>query len=890
LLPFPFLFLFLFLSLPLPVPSESEHLMPGRGLVRVVLASLGAFSLACASGTVTTTTPSPANAQGAAKPGGEKPAATKTIAELTKSSAKHAGLFTIYQDTVSGALLMVVRKDQIGKEFIYWSVTDEGALPAGSFRGAFGPNEVFAVRKNFNKIEFVTQNTNFYFNPASPLSRAADANISPGLLASIDIAATDTASGEYLIKADELFLTETLRQIKPSPRPGTPPTPAAFTLGTLSKDKTHVVSVRSYPLNTDVVVEYVYVNPAPTNSGGPAITDPRNVSLTIQHTFLEMPVNDYRPRYADPRVGFFTDEVTDLTSTSVTPWRDQVHRWNLVKKDPRAALSDPVEPITWWIENTTPVSLRPAIREGVLRWNQAFEAAGFSNAMVVREQPDTATWEAGDLRYNVLRWTASPNPPFGGYGPSFVNPRTGQILGADIMLEFIFVTNRIQQAELFEYAGLSLAAPELETDPGACAAQAYLQQEAAFGLSALQMLGATDDELEAYVYDAVVSLVLHEVGHTLGLNHNMKASQMLSPAQLQDSALVAARGVSGSVMDYHAANVPPPGGRRAPVFDTKPGPYDTWAIEFGYRPPLADSAAEAARMTALLDRSTEPQLAFGNDADDMRSPGGGVDPRVMVGDLSNDALTWAEGRMALADTLLDGLDRRYPKPGQDYATLRAAYLRTTGEKGNAAVVTSRYIGGVYVSRGVDGQPGAGLPFTPVPLAEQQRAMRILRNDFFAPDAWSASPELLAELQQPRRGFSGPGEPLIHARVLTMQKTVLSFLLAPQTQARLTDARLYGNKYSASQMMSDLTDAVFAADARGNVNTFRQNLQLEYVSQVAAMIKGPTAKNYDYVAKSAAVASLKKIQAQAATPTGDAETRAHRQHLSLVVGEALDPKS
>lgn len=861
--------------------------MPGRGSLRILLAFLGALSLACASGTVATS-PTPANAQGAAKPAGDKPAPKKSIAELTKGSTAYEGLFTIYQDTATGALQMLITPAQVGKEYIYWSVTDEGAVPAGTFRGAFGPNRIFAVRRNFNKIEFVTQNTAYYFNPSSALSRAADANISPALLASIEIAATDSATGNVLIKADELFLTETLRQVKPTPRPGPTP-PTTFQLGTLSKSKTHVVSVKSYPLNTDVVVEYVYDNPAPLASGGPAITDPRSVSLTIQHTFIELPDNDYQARATDPRVGYFTDQVTDLTSTSVTPWRDQVHRWNLVKKDPNAALSDPVEPITWWIENTTPVDLRPAIREGVLRWNEAFETAGFTNAIVVKEQPDTATWDAGDIRYNVLRWTASPNPPFGGYGPSFVNPRTGQILGADIMLEFIFVTNRLFQAELFESAGQSLVLPDLEAGEASCSAQLYLQQQAAFGASALRMLGATEAEMQQYVYDAVVSLILHEVGHTLGLNHNMKASQMLTPAQLQDSTLVAARGVSGSVMDYHAVNVSPPGGKRTVPFDVRPGPYDRWAIEFAYRPSLADPGAEAARQAALLSRSTEPQLAFGNDADDMRSPSGGIDPRVMVGDLSNDALAWAEGRMILADTLLDGLDQRYPKPGEDYATLRAAYLRVTGERANAAVVVSRYIGGVYVSRGVDGQPGAGVPFAPVSLADQKRAMKILQDRFFAPDAWDASPALLARLQEPRRGFSGPGEPDLHARVLTAQKGVLSFLLAPQTQARLTDSRLYGNEYSAAQMMSDLTTAVFAADARGNVNTFRQNLQLEYVSQLAAMLKGATAKNYDYVSQSAAVANLQRIQAQVAVPTGNAESRAHRQHLALVVGQALDPK-
>lgn len=859
--------------------------MPGRGIVRGLLPLLAAASLACASSQTAVTTPTPSG--GAAKAGGDKAAPSKSIAELTKSSKKFEGLFTIYQDTVTGALQMLVKKDQVGKEFIYFSVTDEGALPAGSFRGAFGPNNIFAVRKNFNKLEFVTQNTSFYFNPASALSRAADANVSEGMVASIEIASTDSATGAYLIKADDLFLTEALRQVKPTPRPNTPP--GTFTLGNLSKSKTHIVSVKSYPLNTDIVVQYVYENPAPQARGGPEITDPRNVSLTIQHSFIEVPQNDYQPRYADPRVGYFTDQVTDLTSTSVTPWRDQVHRWSLVKKNPDAPLSDPVEPITWWIENTTPVELRPAIREGALRWNEAFETAGFTNAIVVKEQPDTATWDAGDLRYNVLRWTASPNPPFGGYGPSFVNPRTGQILGADIMLEFVFVTNRLLQSQLFEYAGQTLVLPQEEGWEDRCEAQALMQQQALFGATALQLLGADEVEVNDYIYQSVVSLVLHEVGHTLGLNHNMMASQMLTPAELRDSAVVARRGISGSVMDYHAVNVSTVGANKAAAFDVHPGPYDRWAVEFGYRPPLADPAAEGARQAALLSRSTEHDLAFGNDADDMRAPGAGIDPRVMVSDLSSDALTWATDRMILADTLLDGIGVRYEKSGENYAPLLTAYQIVTGQKATAAVVASRYVGGVYVSRGVDGQPNAGVPFTPVPRAEQERAMELLRTRFFAPDAWDAPPALLAHLQAPRRGFSGPGEQNLHGRVLAAQRGVLQFMLAPQTTARLTDSRLYGNTYSVAEMMGDLTDAVFAADARGNVNTFRQNLQVEYVTEVAAMIEGPTAKNYDYVAKSAAVATLKKVQAQVATPSGNAETRAHRQHLALLVAQALDPK-
>ncbi len=141
-----------------------------------------------------------------------------------------------------------------------------------------------------------------------------------------------------------------------------------------------------------------------------------------------------------------------------------INRWHLVKKDPSAAISEPVEPIVFWIENTTPVEIRETVRDATLAWNEAFEAAGFRNAVVVKVQPDDAKWDAGDIRYNVLRWTSSPQPPFGGYGPSFTNPRTGQILGADIMLEYVYLTNRLSQDKLFSTAALSLESAEDSTD------------------------------------------------------------------------------------------------------------------------------------------------------------------------------------------------------------------------------------------------------------------------------------------------------------------------------------------------------------------------------------------------------------------------------------------
>jgi hypothetical protein len=279
-----------------------------------------------------------------------------------------------------------------------------------------------------------------------------------------------------------------------------------------------------------------------------------------------MPEEGYEPRADDFRVGYFGQRVTNLTDTSVTPYDDVINRWRLVKQDPDAEISDPVEPIVWWIENTTPVELRDTIRDAALTWNIAFEAAGFSNAMEVRVQPDDADWDAGDIRYNVLRWTSSPTPPFGGYGPSFTNPRTGEIIGADIMLEYVFLTNRIRYSELFDVAGLSqwLPAEQLAEATGEpviehrarahgamCNFAEHLQMETLAGLAALQAQGATTVKMNELIRQSLHYLVIHEIGHTLGLMHNMRASSTISLEELANGETV-----TGSIMDYPALNLP----------------------------------------------------------------------------------------------------------------------------------------------------------------------------------------------------------------------------------------------------------------------------------------------------------------------------------------------
>lgn len=816
----------------------------------------------------------------------------KTIAEVTKSSTRADGLFTLFQDTVTGESHLMVRPEQVGREYVYFAHTVDGVVDAGHFRGNFRDNKVVSVQRHFDRVLFVTQPTQFHFDDGNALARAARANVSPAVLAAARIVAKDS-TGALLIEADPLFEKEVFTQVKPSPNPNAGP--RRFTLGSLNDDKTRIVGMRSYPMNTDVVVDYVYTDLSPTAGGSDGVVDARNVTIRLQHSLIEMPQNDYQPRIDDPRVGYFFDRQTDMLSTSATPYRDLINRWHLVKQDPSAELSEPVEPIVWWIENTTPEEFRPTIREAVLQWNRAFEQAGFRNAVEVRVQPDDADWDAGDIRYNVLRWTSSPNPPFGGYGPSFTNPRTGQILGADIMLEYVFVTNRVHQDRLFGEAALGMLAPigadiTAAEAAGHCTLGMQLHNTALFGLQALKAAGASEVEVDEYIRTSLHYLLLHEVGHTLGLNHNMKASQARSMNELGNASLTADMGLYGSVMDYPDVNLALPGEPQGEYFMTTVGPYDRWAIEFGYSPALETPEAERARLETILSRSTDPRLAFGNDADDMRSPGKAIDPRVNTNDLSSDAIDYAVHKIELADRLLDGLIEKYEEAGESYHALRNAYLILTGHQGSAGAVISRYIGGVYVDRAMQGQPGATRPFTPVSREDQKRAMAALAEHIFAADAFAAPEPLVSRLAMQRRGFDffgGTEDPKVHDRALNIQQGVLAHVLHPVTLTRITDSRLYGNEYPVAEVVNDLTDAIFAADAHTNVNTFRQNLQIAYVDRLARMVGEKTRDEYDAIAQSAALANLRRIDGMLAGKRGNAETRAHTAHVRLAIERALE---
>ena len=808
---------------------------------------------------------------------------SKTLEDFIKSSKKIEGLFDIYQDTITGQVQMLIREDQLNKDYIYGSQIADGVVRTAGFRGQYKDEKILNFKKFFNKIEISAVNSNFYFDENNPLSKSKDANISNSLISSVKIKYFDKKKNAYLIDADGLFISELLTRIK------LPTNPfqynRSFQLGRFDRGKSKIEKIKNYPKNLNVKTNYVYNNPNVGSSGSSAVEDSRYVSIKTFHTIVEMPDDDYQIRLDDQRVGYFLTQVDNLTDPGTTNYRDLINRWKLIKKDPSLEISEPVKPITWWIENSTPIEWRETIKEAVLKWNPAFEKAGFKNAIQVKIQPDDAEWDAGDIRYNVLRWTSSPNPPFGGYGPSMVNPRTGEIIAADIMLEFVFFTNRVFYDKLYSDATSIMDTNNYDHthdhDNFVCSAGSILHDNINFGRTFIALNG-DDYDLEELERQSMMYLIMHEVGHTLGLNHNMKSSSIHSISELYDANELKGKAISGSVMDYPALNLNPNPKIKSPYADSSVGHYDEWAIEFGYKPFNSEQ-----ERNEILSRSTDPLLIFGNDADILYSSRG-IDPRVQTNDMSSDPISYSIDRMRLVNELFDDILDKFQISGNTYEDLRRAFFNLNSQYAGAASTISKFIGGVYVERSVIGQKGSKKPYTPVNYKDQKRAFKALDEYIFSSDNYKIPSKIINYLARQRRGFefySGPEDPKIHDLILSNQARILSQLMAPNTLQRLKDSELYGNKYKLSEFMTDLYKSIFS-EIDGNIDSFRQNLQIVYTKRLVDIISSDKGKRYKNHAKSLALLNLNEIM-ESINSNGNISSRAHKMHLKSIIEKALD---
>jgi hypothetical protein len=325
--------------------------------------------------------------------------------------------------------------------------------------------------------------------------------------------------------------------------------------------------------------------------------------------------------------------------------------------------------------------------------------------------------------------------------------------------------------------------------------------------------------------------------------------------------------------------------KQGQYFTTKPGPYDHWAINYGYSEALEDPIEEQKRLEAIAGQSHKPELAFANDADDMRATGKAIDPRAMLFDMSSDPIAYGEQRCEMVKAELKNVLKDVADPGKSWQEVGQAYMTLTKDAGNALTAISRYVGGVYVERAVQGQAADTLPFKPVEADKQRRALLALAKYAFAPDTLAAPPELYAHLQQQRRGFDHGDEtedPKLHDMTFRMQTSLLSHVLHPLTLQRLQDSALYGNEVSVDEVLSTLTTAICTGDDPAKpVSTMRQNLQLDYITRLLNIAH---TGSYYHATQSSALLQIERIR-----NLTFANTPAHQLAIKYRIRRALDEK-
>ncbi|NCX30162.1 MAG: DUF5117 domain-containing protein [Proteobacteria bacterium] len=761
----------------------------------------------------------------------------ETIEEFIEDGEyeKLEGFMNILHETEKDKYYLIIEKNKLNKEFIYFTYILNGPQAVGASGGSLGEGYILEFRMFKDDIGLYKINTKFTYDEPNKITQSKLTNIIEAFMGRFKVEVKE--EDRFLISADKLFLSEILTSVTPN----IPREYAEYydlNLGKLDKEKTYIADIRNYPKNTAVEINYGFFNAKPKPSASvDAVADKRYTFISARHLFVEMPDDKFEPRVADQRIGYFSQKVTDLSTYDTYPARDLMNRWRLVKKNPDAELSEPVEPIVFWVENSTPEEIRPFVVKGIEGWNAAFEEAGFKNAVVAKIQPDDAEWDAGDVQYNVVRWASTPSPRYAGYGPSIANPRTGEIIAADIVQEFNAIKRGYTYRKLWGYS-------------------------------------EDKDPLEQWI----VSLTMHEVGHTLGLRHNFKSSWIYDADEIHDTSITGKSHI-GSVMDYDPINIAPEGKEQGNYFPHAPGLYDRWAIKFGYTPNLSDSEREE-----ILSQSVLPELIYGTDGDAMGSPGSNIDPRAKRYDLSGDPVKYTSERIDVINSKIKELPSIYLTEGETSTEFRSTFFSLTREKGRFMEGVSRLIGGVYSNRVVNGQEGI-TPFEAVAYDDQKNAMNLISAKLLSNNAFTFDPEILKYLQSEKRAAYSPGigneDPQLHDLVLGMQGMVLAHILHPKVMQRLVDSAQYGNTYMPKEVLDDLFNAIFVQ--KEEANTFKMNLQSKYTD---GLIDALADDSYDEISKSAIYSSLNEIEKFSSRPYGDDSYKNHLKFINWKVNKAL----
>ncbi|HLK16438.1 MAG TPA: zinc-dependent metalloprotease, partial [Fimbriimonadaceae bacterium] len=614
--------------------------------------------------------------------------------------------------------------------------------------------------------------------------------------------------------------------------------------------RSFIETVKSFPENVEVESQLTFNSSGGGGGfrgGGGGGGGSRTTSTAwVHYSLLMLPETPMRPRLKDSRIGFFSTFFTEYDGAKLASERvGYIDRFRLEKKDPSAAVSEPVKPIVFYVQRDIPAKWRPFIHQAVEAWQPAFEKAGFKNAILAKDEPtpeEDPSWRAGDLRYNLISW--SPSTTQNAEGLHIADPRSGESLHAHVIIWHDVL--RLAQNWYF-----------VQASPSNPAAQKLPLPDSLIG-------------------DIMRYVVTHEVGHCIGLEHNFKASSSYSVAQLRNKAFTEKYGDEASIMDYGRFNYvaqPQDHARLIPVI----GPYDYFAIQYGYSPAKAPTPeAEKPYLDDFLAQQVKnPMVRFGNSDS--------VDPGMETEDIGSDPVAASTYGLINLDRVLSYLMSACDKFGDDYAPLHDMYRQVMSQRSLELNHVAKLVGGVYDTDYHAGRGGA--VYAPVPKAKQAQAVHFLVTKGLNLSPGYYNRAILDRIQSD--GYMGLAG--------ASQTTVLTTLFAETRVNRMFDneAENGSNAYTVHRLVSDVQGAVW--DELHNdhpvISLRRRNLQLNYLEVLDGRLNGAGASKSEF--RTIARAALKNLNGTVAygiRHASDAMTRAHLEACKDRIKEILDGKT